>query len=38
MSFVMDGNKQEGNIVERRTLKWTFVNNAPPRDQLDGFP
>jgi hypothetical protein len=38
MSFVMDGNKQERNIVECRTLRWAFVNNALPRDQLDGFP
>jgi hypothetical protein len=38
MSFVMDGNKQEGNIVECRTLRWAYVNNALPKDHLDKFP
>jgi hypothetical protein len=36
MSFVMDGNKQEGKqlIVERKALKWVKVNNALSKGSL----
>jgi hypothetical protein len=37
MSFVMDGNKQEGNIVECRALRWANVSSALPRITLTGF-
>ncbi len=40
MSFVMDGNKQEGKwlIVECKALKWAKANSASPNDHLDESP
>ncbi len=40
VSFVMDGNRQEGKwlTIKPKALKWPKVNNPPSKDHLDESP